>query len=107
MNRPFRLIQNRLEQMPWVKGQSGNAGGRPKVAGVVKEAAQAYGLEAIERLAELMRSDNPAVVVKAAQVLLDRGFGKPEQAVEMTGADGAPLLSGIAVRLVKADGSSG
>lgn len=89
--------------MPWVKGQSGNAGGRPRVAAIVKEAAQAYGLEAIDKLAELMRSDNPAVAQKAAQTLLDRGFGRPEQSVEMTGADGSPLLTGITVQLVKPD----
>ncbi len=89
--------------MPFEKGRSGNPGGRPKVAALVKEAAQAYGLEASDKLAELMRSDNPGVAQKAAQTLLDRGFGRPEQAIEMTGADGEPLLSGIAVKLVKAD----
>lgn len=93
--------------MAFIKGQSGNPGGRPKTAGLVKEAAQSYGLEAVEKLAELMRSDQPAVAQKAAQTLLDRGFGRPEQSVEMTGADGSPLLQGITVKLVRSDGTDG
>jgi hypothetical protein len=56
------------------------------------ELARKYGKRAVRRLAQLMRSKNErvAVAVAAAQALLDRGFGKPAQAV--TGANGAPLF---------------
>ena len=41
------------------------------------------------------------IAQKAAALLIERGFGKPRQSVEMTGADGEALLSGITVKLVK------
>lgn len=42
----------------------------------------------------------------AIQHVADRLDGKPKQAVEATGADGADLFSGITIKLVKADGTS-
>jgi hypothetical protein len=77
----------------FVKGISGNPSGRPKLKGEEREAmelARKYGKRAIRRLAQLMRSKNERVAVAAAQALLDRGFGKPAQAI--TGAGGAPLI---------------
>lgn len=72
-------------------GQSGNPGGRPKENNEVKALARALGIEAIEKLAQLMRGDDPRVASSAAQALLDRGFGKPSQSVEMSGPDGGPV----------------
>ena len=72
-------------------GKSGNPGGRPKEAAEVKALAQEYGAEAIEKLVALLRGEDDRVAKAAADSLLDRGFGKPGQAVEMTGADGGPL----------------
>lgn len=69
-------------------GQSGNPGGRPKIAEEVKELARTYTMEAITRLAEWMRSDNPKASVSACNALLDRGFGKPAQAIEHSGQIG-------------------
>jgi hypothetical protein len=40
------------------------------------------------RSAFWMRSDNPRASVAAAQALLDRGFGKPQQSVD-AGVEGA------------------
>lgn len=74
--------------MPFVKGQSGNPGGRPKENAEIKALAREHGPKAIERLAELMGGDDPRVAVAAAQALLDRGYGKPAQAI--TGDDEAP-----------------
>lgn len=72
-------------------GKSGNPGGRPKEAAEVKALAQEYGAEAIDKLVALLRGEDDRVAKAAADSLLDRGFGKPGQAVEMTGADGGPL----------------
>jgi hypothetical protein len=77
----------------WPKGFSGNPAGRPKLKGEereVMELARKYGKRAVRRLAKLMRSNNERVAVAAAQALLDRGFGKPAQAI--TGAGGSPLI---------------
>ncbi len=72
------------KQMPFVKGKSGNPGGRPKKRDDVVELARSYCPEAIERLAAWMRSDNPKAAVSAAVALLDRGWGKPHQASTVT-----------------------
>ena len=87
--------------MPFVKGQVANPNGRPKKDSWLTELAQAYAHEALDILVHQMRSDQPAIAQTAAALLLARGFGKPRQAVELTGADGEALLSGITGQLVK------
>lgn len=71
--------------MAFQKGQSGNPGGRPKEDAEVKALARSAGPEAIEKLVELMRCDEKRTALAAAQALLDRGYGKPSQAVELSG----------------------
>ena len=66
----------------WGPGKSGNPGGRPKEDGEVKSLARDHTSEAINRLAYWMRSDNAKASVSACVALLDRGWGKPVQAVE-------------------------
>ena len=67
--------------MPFQKGRSGNPGGRPKEDGDVKALARQHTDEAVKRLAQWLRSDNPKASVSAAIALLDRGYGKPAQAI--------------------------
>jgi hypothetical protein len=67
--------------MPFKKGQSGNPGGRPKQERAVVEAARAAGDRCIEVLQELVEHDDPRVQLAAADQLLNRGFGKPRQAI--------------------------
>ncbi|MDM0002207.1 hypothetical protein QTI24_26620 [Variovorax sp. J22P240] len=43
--------------------------------------AQAHAPAAINKLVKLLDSEDGAVAIKAAQVLLDRGFGRPDQTV--------------------------
>lgn len=75
--------------MAFEKGKSGNPGGRPKEAAEVKALAKEHTKEAIDRLVFWMRSDESRTSVAAAQTLLDRGHGKPSQAI--TGPDDGPL----------------
>jgi hypothetical protein len=77
----------------FAKGQSGNPGGRPKEVKEVVELAREKGPEAIKALAGIMSNPNspPAARVAAAGVILDRGYGKAAQAVQMTGSDGGPV----------------
>jgi len=69
----------------------------PKGVGIVRELAQTYTEEAMAKLAEWMRSKNPKASVAACTALLDRGWGKPAQSLEVAGKDGGPLV----VNLVK------
>jgi hypothetical protein len=71
---------------PFVKGVSGNPGGRPKVLGDVQELARQQSPEAINTLATIMQDQKaaPAARVAAANSLLDRGYGKPAQPISQT-----------------------
>jgi hypothetical protein len=70
--------------MRFEKGQSGNPGGRPKAERNVRELAQQHTAEAIEALVDVVRTGKPAERVQAATALLDRGWGRPSTAIEMT-----------------------
>jgi hypothetical protein len=58
----------------------------------IKALAQQYGAQAIETLVTLMQqADSAQAQIAAAKELLDRGYGKPVQANEITGKDGESL----------------
>jgi hypothetical protein len=76
-------------------GQSGNPTGRPKRPATIETrrifrdvltAARERTQDAIDTLASIMRDPKaPAAArVSAAQALLDRGYGKPAQAIEVS-----------------------
>jgi len=67
------------------KGQSGNPGGRPKIIAEIRDLARSAGPEAIETLAIIMRDKkaSPAARIAAANAILDRGYGRPAQSVEL------------------------
>ena len=76
--------------MPFKKGQSGNPRGRKveqwrkEAKGVrVIELARQHTVPAVEALVKALRSESDGTRVAAAQALLDRGWGKPSQHVEM------------------------
>lgn len=73
------------------KGKSGNPGGRPKSALNIRELAQKHGPKCIEVLQNLLITGDERTQVAAAQALLDRGFGKPSQGVELSGPEGGPI----------------
>lgn len=72
--------------MPFAPGQSGNPSGRPAVDPELRDAARKHTKRAIEILAKWMEGNDPRASVAACSQLLDRGYGKPAQAI--TGADG-------------------
>jgi hypothetical protein len=74
------------------KGKSGNPGGRPKVLGEVQELARQYAPSAIVELARLsQKAKSETARIAAIRELLDRGYGRPRQAMEVTAPAGDPL----------------
>ena len=88
-----------LRSTSFKRGQSGNPGGRPKRPATieayqtttdVRAAARSHTTTALQTLADAMRSEIApwAARVAAANAILDRGWGKPSQAVEHAGSVG-------------------
>lgn len=73
----------------WAKGQSGNPGGRSPRVGpngeTVAELARAHTKEAIDCLVEVVtgKFNDARDRIAAANALLDRGWGKPKETVDL------------------------
>ena len=88
----------------WQKGESGNPGGRPKGLGsYVREKCGEDGRVLIDMLFAIVTNDvqffeqhaievpNTKEVLQATEMLMDRGWGKATQAVEVGGMGGGPV----------------
>ena len=104
--------------MPFVKGKSGNPGGRQKADFTIQSIARKHCPAAIARLVAILNDDSVAASaqVASANALLDRGYGKPPQfstsdadqfrkAVEMTDDELASAISAIGTRIRAAKGT--
>lgn len=67
----------------WLPGFAPNPTGRPAAVKEVRDLARQHTPAAIARLAELMNDNNPTVALAAIDQLLNRGYGKPMQAVDV------------------------
>ena len=83
------------------KGQTGNPKGRPKklpeldklIAEVLGE--EKDGITAAEAILKKLRHMASTGNLRAAEILLDRGYGKPKQHLEHTGANGGPIQTTV------------
>ncbi len=87
-------ISNKPKAMPrgqpFEKGKSGNPGGRPKRTEEevdLIEACRVKTPEALQTILELMEgSDNDRVKLAAAQYVIERGYGKAPERIELLAA---------------------
>lgn len=88
---------------PFTKGKSGNPGGRPKVVAEVRDLARQHTEDAVKALVSIMKGKTmPAAArVSAATAILDRGYGKPTQALEHTDQTTDPVDSLSAFELAR------
>ena len=75
--------QHRDEKGRFVKGN--RSGGRPKMPDEMKQAFKDLTPAALAALAKIVNNEEArdADRIRAAEVILDRGWGKPTQAVDM------------------------
>lgn len=76
----------------FVKGKSGNPLGRPKDPfGALIRAKSKDAKVLVDKAFTLLDSEDEDIQIKALHWLSDRGWGKPAQAVELSGKDGGPI----------------
>ena len=61
----------------WLPGRSANPGGRPGVPEVIKATLRELSPRAVERLGELLDSEDERIQLEAANAILDRHLGRP------------------------------
>lgn len=91
----------------FVKGVSGNPGGRPKAQGDLRELARQHTAAALRVLEKVMNDETapPSARVNAASAMLDRGHGHPQQSIRASiDSNQVPIdsvLDGLASDLIK------
>ena len=95
--------QENLSPHQWKKGQSGNPGGRPKkIPEIQKLLAEVLGEENGKIMAEeVLRAIRKKALdgdVRAAELLLDRAYGKAKTNIEFT-------QEGITIKVVRDNGN--
>jgi hypothetical protein len=74
----------RDERGHWLPGRSANPGGRPGVPEVIKAALCELSPHAVQRLGELLDSDDERIRLEAAKAVLDRHLGRPAIQASLT-----------------------
>ncbi len=85
------------------KGESGNKRGRPKEIGQVRELARKHAEDALRALISIFMNPNEkgSTRVAAAQIVLDRACGKPEQALQLQGNEGEDIVPTLIINIAK------
>ena len=80
-----KTTEKRVPGRPFEKGKSGNPTGRPKIPDDVKEMLKGATPAACKLLCDTINNPNEKTElrVKCSEIVLDRVFGKPQQAVEV------------------------
>jgi len=86
-----------IEKHKFKKGQSGNPNGRPKklphleelLADILGEDKE--GITAAEAILRALRAKATKGDIRAAEVLLERAYGKAKQGIELSGTNEGPI----------------
>lgn len=97
-----RDSKGRITRGRWAKGVSGNPGGRPKTAPEVRDAFRAHTAAALATLADLLANGSETSRARAAEVLLDRGWGRAPAVTAGEGGEGEAGLT-ITIRDLAAE----
>ena len=87
--------------MPFEPGQSGNPSGRSKKSNAAAGKCREHTDKAIAVLIKSLASEKEDVALKAAEQILNRGWGKPQEYVEVSGDEENPLRQKITVELIR------
>ena len=68
----------------WLPGSSANPGGRPGVPDVIEATLRELSPRAVERLGQLLESDDERIQLEAAKAILDRHLGRPAIQAEVS-----------------------
>jgi len=89
-----------IEQHKFKKGQTGNPNGRPKkipeidvLLGEVLNEPGEQGMTIAKQIIDKLAKEAIKGNTRAAEVLLDRAYGKVKSNIELSGPDGGPIQS--------------
>lgn len=80
------MPQNRTKTGQFIKGKSGNPGGRPKTPEPFKELVRSKSIPALESIIAIMEdpSSKPGDVFMCAKLILEYANGKPTDNMNLT-----------------------
>jgi len=87
--------------MAFEKGKSGNPTGRPKENAEIKALAQEKSVEAFNKIVSLLYSEDDKIALSAAKEIIDRGYGKAAQSIDVSDSDGT--IAAAILQFVKKD----
>lgn len=93
-----RLVRNQLGQV--LSGVL-NPGGRPKLPAEIRAMAQAASPRALAKVIGLLDHEDARVSLRAAEILLDRGYGKPGHEIEEREEEASLSIAAEHVRVLR------
>jgi hypothetical protein len=90
-------VSSRPWLKPWKPGQSGNPSGKSAKQREMEALAKDKSVRALERILELMESEDERIAFMAAKEVLDRAFGRPAPVKEDEKVD----TKGLTINIIR------